>query len=574
MFEGNLSGKLNKILIQLFFVAGILLGSLFFSSEVSAATLSISPATGNYTTQNNFTVSVEVNTNQAINGVEGVISFPTNKLEVIGFDKSRSIMSLWVQEPSFSNSGQIGMIQFSVVKLNPGFIGSKGNIFDVIFRVKDTGVADVTFSSGSILANDGKGSNLLSAFGSAVFSLVKSKPVTTPLPSVTTPSVTLPTPPVSPPSISSPTPLPLPQLKFFLQDSSGNDILFANSEEAPKWSNSSYAKITWILPDNETKVSMILDDNPDTEPDAKSETIADSQILPLLSEGKHYFHIRFIKDNTAGPVLHFPIFIDLYEPKQFGINFIDEESTSQGIHSTSSPKPRLAIFTEDILSGLDFYEYKINNGDWEKVQLENGGIFVLPKLEPKVRYNLTVRAFDLAGNFVDSSATLIIEPVVSPVITYYPRNVRSTSGTLVVEGESAPNAKIELILEKDEPIIISTQADQDGDWRIIYTGILPGGIYSVRARQILDNGAESLFTEALTIRIDSKLGKFLEWFETSAWYIVLLVFIISQVIALFFYRRSLKHFRSQMVQQSNLSDNHVSKNQADKEKIETTKLSN
>lgn len=351
-------------------------------------------------------------------------------------------MSAWIQEPSFSNSGRLGTVQFSAIKLNPGFVGSKGNIIDITFRVKDTGVADVTFSSGSVLANDGKGSNLLDAFGSAVFSLVKSKLVPSPSPPNLAPLVSL-------------LP-PLPQLKYFIQDLDGNDVLFSNSEDSPKWSNSPYAKISWTLPDNTTRVLTLLDDHPDTEPTIKSETITDSQILPLLPEGKHYFHIRFVDNTGAGPVLHFPVFIDLHEPKPFTIIFVNKETTSQGIYSTSHPRPRLTFFTEDELSGLDHYEFKINNGDWATVQFDAGSIFFkLPKLEPKNQYDLVVRAFDLAGNFVDATTTFIIEPVVAPVITYYPRNVRSSAGPLVIEGQAAPDAKIELVLKKNEPIIVS-----------------------------------------------------------------------------------------------------------------------
>ena len=127
----------NHVLVRLLFFVVVGFSIFNFVSAAEAATLSVSPATGNFSTQNTITVSLEVNTNQAINGVEGVLEFPTSKLELLRFSKSRSIMSMWVQEPSFSNGGQTGVFQFSAIKLNPGFVGSRGNVVDVVFREKD-----------------------------------------------------------------------------------------------------------------------------------------------------------------------------------------------------------------------------------------------------------------------------------------------------------------------------------------------------------------------------------------------------------------------------------------------------
>lgn len=209
--------------------------SLFFTSIVHAANLSVSPATGNFYTQNNFTVSVEVNTDQAINGVEGILQFPTDKLEVISINKSHSVMSLWIQEPSFSNGGQTGVVHFSAIKLNPGYTGQKGNVIDVVFRVKSPGVANVSFSSGSILANDGKGSNLLDLFNSAVYSLRQS-PIIQP---ISDDEVTVGAQTILP---------PVPLVSVWLQDEFGKDILFTSSDGELKWSNSPYTKLTWKIP--------------------------------------------------------------------------------------------------------------------------------------------------------------------------------------------------------------------------------------------------------------------------------------------------------------------------------------
>ncbi len=531
----------NHVLVRLLFFVVVGFSIFNFVSAAEAATLSVSPATGNFSTQNTITVSLEVNTNQAINGVEGVLEFPTSKLELLRFSKSRSIMSMWVQEPSFSNGGQTGVFQFSAIKLNPGFVGSRGNVVDVVFRVKDAGVANLSFSSGSVLANDGKGSNLLSSFGSAVYTLVKTQNQGGVV--VTAPGAnnTLPT-------VSRNQFIPLPQVKYWIQDQVGKDVLFNTSDAEPKWSNMPYAKMSWLVPPDITGVVTALDDNPDTQPQTKPEnlTSSNSQTLPLLQEGKHYFHIRFYNAAGAGPTLHMPVFIDMNEPKHFSIDFVDSQTTGRGIHSTSNPHPRAIFFTEDNLSGIDKYMYSLNGGDFLDVPLERDNTFILPKLPAEVRQDLVIRAFDLAGNSVDASVVVAVEPIVLPVVTYYPHSADTAGTGLVLEGRAAPGSQVEVVLErKDEPLVLTSKTDDNGNWRLVYAKDIEPGVYEVRVRQVLDNGAESSFTEPMTIRINLWSGKLVSWLYRSALYIILfLLFAAAELTTLYYYRRALKRMRS------------------------------
>jgi hypothetical protein len=507
--------------------------SLFFTSNAKAANLSIYPATGNYKTGSTFTASINVSTGQAINGVEGVLSFPTDKLEVIGVSKNKSIMSLWIREPEYSNAGQIGTVNFSAIKLNPGYIGQKGKIVDVIFKVRSAGVAEVNFASGSVLANDGKGTNLLNSLNSAVYSL-KQSDIT--MPYDTGVSVTQKT--------STETALPVPFVKIWLQDKNGKDILFNSNEGDPKWSDSPYVKLTWSVPNGVTGVSTKVDEFPNTELPDTSEDIPDFEIIPFLQEGKNYFHIKFINEDGSGPTLHLPLFVDLHEPKNFTVNLVDTSAETGGLFSTSNPQPILSFFTEDNLSGLDRYEAKINDDTWLEVNLESNGTFRLPKLPPEKRHNVIIRAFDLAGNYADSTATIVVQPIVPPSITYFPQNINLSSEPLIIEGISAPKANIELSFEKNKPIIISTKANEDGIWRIVYSNDLPRGVYSASVRQVLDNGAESLFSSPVIIRVNSFMGKFLELLDNINWYIWFIIFIMVEASTLIYYRRKFYIFKN------------------------------
>ena len=114
----------NKCLL----FCGLIFAFAFFiigAKAASAASLFLSPASGSYLVGQTFNAAVLVSSpDQAMNAASSRISFPADKLEIISLAKSGSIFSLWVQEPSFSNSA--GTVNFEGIVLNPGFIGASG----------------------------------------------------------------------------------------------------------------------------------------------------------------------------------------------------------------------------------------------------------------------------------------------------------------------------------------------------------------------------------------------------------------------------------------------------------------
>src|SRR3989344_3564741 len=161
--------KKNSIFFCLFLLSSFyFLFSVPLKAEAANASLYLSPSTGNYTVGNNFSVQVKVNTGgMAINASDGSLVFDPDKLEVKNLSKESSIFSLWVQEPIFSNS--LGTINFAGGKPSPGYSGSAGTISTIFFRAKTAGQTNLSFAAGSILADDGKGTNILANMGSAVF---------------------------------------------------------------------------------------------------------------------------------------------------------------------------------------------------------------------------------------------------------------------------------------------------------------------------------------------------------------------------------------------------------------------
>lgn len=164
------SMKVLKFILPMFLFALVWLPAL-----AQAATLSFSPQSASYTVGSLMAVSIYASSpDQAMNAVAGMVSFPKDKLDVVSLSKDGSIINLWVRDPSVSAT--VGQINFEGVVLNPGFIGSSGKILKIIFRIKTPGNATIQFASGSVLANDGVGTDILTSLGKASFSFTPTNP--------------------------------------------------------------------------------------------------------------------------------------------------------------------------------------------------------------------------------------------------------------------------------------------------------------------------------------------------------------------------------------------------------------
>lgn len=172
-------------------VAIIFMAVFSFVNIAQAATASLSfyPSSINANVGDTINVSVLVNTDSVtINNTEAVIDFPSDILQVISVPTSNSIFSMWIENPNFSNSA--GTISFNGGVPNPGFTGAGGKIMGITFKAKKSGTASLSFTSGSILANDGLGTDVTGNLGKATFSIADALPNNNPTSISTTKSLT------------------------------------------------------------------------------------------------------------------------------------------------------------------------------------------------------------------------------------------------------------------------------------------------------------------------------------------------------------------------------------------------
>jgi len=359
----------TKILniLSVFLVSLILTFSIALN-EVNAAgaSLYLSPSTGIYTVGSIFSVAIEVDSGgEAINAAEGTLTFDPKKLNVVSVSKSGSIFTLWTTEPTFSNS--TGTIKFGG-GTSKNFEGTSGIIITINFRGKTAGAINVDFFTGSVLAADYKGTNILASMVSGNYVI---QPAKFPLPEYTPPENT-----PAAPTISSPT--------------------HPNSE---KWYSNNDPKFIWKVSQNVTGVKLLTDDKPISIPTVfYSEAISEKQ-LEDLEDGIWYFHVQLQNEFGWGGVSHFKFQIDTKPPNPFEIKVKEGKETT-------NPRPTLVFDTIDEPSGIDYFEVQIDKGS--PIRLEQPEYKLPPQGVGK--YLILVRATDKAGNSTLSTVIISIIP--------------------------------------------------------------------------------------------------------------------------------------------------------------------
>ncbi|MEK7140428.1 MAG: hypothetical protein AAB815_01435, partial [Patescibacteria group bacterium] len=433
---------------------------IFGAPVANAATLYFSPSSGNFSVGNILNASVLVNTQgQAINNSGAVINFPADLLEVVSVSKSGSIFSLWVEEPAFSNSA--GAISFDGGLPTPGFNGTAGKIVNIVFRIRNAGVASLVFSSGAVRANDGYGTDILQTKTQAQFNLISEERPIAPLPpALGTPQA---------PSISSPT-----------------------HPDSNKWYTADDAKFAWPISSGVTAMRLLFGRLSIAEPSVLYTPPISQRTIEDIGEGIWYFHAQLKNNNGWGDTSHFRFQIDTEKPTSFDIKEVRRDDLTD-------PHVKFTFDASDKTSGIDHYEVQIDNNDSEIWQDDGSHTYTIPVLNPG-KHTLIAKAIDKAGNSLASSVEFIIEALEPPTITEYTKELQS-GDILKVGGNTYPNSKVVLWLQKEKENVQSYDMESDKDGNFIFiAGEKPkDGIYQLWAEVIDKRGARSDPSDKLTI---------------------------------------------------------------------------
>lgn len=485
---------MTKQPLKKFFFAGVLLAGFAgaFPSAAGAASLNLTPATGVYTAETDFSVAVDVDTaGTEINAVEAALEFNPDELQVIEISKENSILNFWTIEPQFFN--ETGIISFAG-GTTKSFSGN-GELIKITFRASRTGEVPIRFLSGAILAADGLATNILSVMEAGIYT-VTPKTVFPPAEYV------VPAGAPAEPSVKSPT--------------------HPNPE---KWYSRNNVKFVWTTPSGITAVRLLLDKESYSVPTEIAPKNLNEKRYSELTDGAWYFHLQFQNQNGWGKIAHFKVKIDTQKPEKLNI-------VLQYPKEVPGNDIRFLIEAEDTGSGIDYYEIKIN--DEEKIiwHPPPDRIFVAPAL-PAGNHTLNVKAIDKAGNFLVGSAGFNVGALTAPQFTDWKTNMR-TGDILVVRGKTYPLSEVTIWLKKNgQPFQVQTlKSDNKGVFTFVAEKKLEKGLYELWAEVEKEKGVRSEASEK--IAITARANPFIEIGTKAINVLAILIPLLLLTFALFF----------------------------------------
>ena len=448
----------------------VILTALYFGLfpiDSLAASLSITPATGVYTTGKTFTVSVVVNTDgKSINAADGTLSFNPKELTVVGVGRGSSIFSLWTAEPTFSNAG--GTITFSG-GLPSGYTGGAGSVMSVTFKSLTSGAARVAISGGSVLAADGRGTNVLTNMngGSYTLAAVETQPTAEVIVEYVAPANT----PAAPVVTSQTHP------------------------DQNTWYQKTNAVLAWKLPAGVTGVRTLLDTRAVSVPTKVYDNPISTISLTDLPEGISYFHVQIKNADGWGRVAHYKLAIDSKKPERFSVAIAPGSNAA-------NPQQQLALLVQDATSPALRFKVQLNGATpFDFVATTSSSTITLPPLAPGY-HTVVIEAFDGAGNSIVSSFSFTIESFEKPVFTEYPTTLGA--GVIpAIKGMTKAGAKVTVTLStpQSEPKEYSVTAASNGVFTFIPENAFTAGVYTLTAVATDVSGARSEQSDAIKINV-------------------------------------------------------------------------
>lgn len=331
------------------------------------STLSLNPSFSTFKKGLEQRISVVVTTGgEVINAIETEINLDPTTGTIIDIDTDNSFCDKGyvIQKEIDAKKGTAHVMCIIVAE---GFSGPPLPVFHLIVVPKKTGWMELSFGPDTaVLANDGLGTSVLRELTSATYAIVES------VIDKTTKTAT-----------------------------STEASLFAFSPTHPnpmRWYNTTGVYIMWHKQAS-TTYAYNFDSLDEVGKHHVRKPTQNGDVVTTLNEGTHYFHLQ--KNDAQGKSveeIHYPLHIDITPPTPPDIRL-----------SSAVVRPdeviRITFSSSDALSGLQKNFYVSYDG----------GVF-FPTVSPfatafnaKGLHTFTVRAFDQAGNFSDSMASVEVK---------------------------------------------------------------------------------------------------------------------------------------------------------------------
>ena len=276
---------------------------LFLPKLVLAASIYLTPTSGNYSVGSTIRITVKVNTNTtAVNTAESNITYSTDTLDLLSVSSGNNF---YLASPGSPGKGN-GTAFFSGGIPTPGYNGTGGVLGIMTFRAKAQGSASVSVTGGKVLLNDGQGTNVYSGGSGAKF------------------------------TISPPPPTPVGSV----------EVKSSTHPDQNSWYSNKHIELTWNKPSGTTGFSYWFNQNPDTTPDDSVESTDALTKNYDQDNGVWYFHIKALGAVNSQPT-HYKLQIDNQAPNPFDIKLVGEANAN-----SVSDTPTISFEATDELSGI------------------------------------------------------------------------------------------------------------------------------------------------------------------------------------------------------------------------------
>lgn len=481
--------KSNKRILSFF------LGVLFFifsSANAFAANIVVSPSSVTTKVGKTFSVDIVVNNNiDAINAVSALLAFPSDSLQVTSISKKGSFITLWAEEPSFSN--EKGTVSLEGVALNPGFNKATGKVLSVTFKALQAGNISVSVKSGQVLANDGNATDVLKTTGSAFVYIneedEKKEPAVVAVKETVVPVVTSPTHP-----------------------------------DSALWYGRRDASFEWKLPDGVTAVRTAYGDKETVVPTKVYDPPVNNRSFTVDTDGVMYMAVQFKNASGWGAVTRYKFQVDSLAPESLSASFPDG-------NVTTNLTPAILVQATDALSGMKMITMSVDNGKPIEFPVDPSNLYKLPK-QNSGNHTVAINVIDNAGNMSTVSLDYTIQTITPPVITEYTKKV-DFDNKFKVLGATYPQATVEVILTDADGQIFTSQATSNdaGVFTVLLDKSLESGVYEMKARVLDGRGSVSDYTDNRVIIVERMVLVRFGIFVMNWLSVVLIVIIAATAIS-------------------------------------------
>ena len=483
------SEKKHKLSLRLLIAASF----LFFSTlqSTSAANLVISPSSVSTKVGKSFSVDVLVNNNiDAINAASAVISFPADALKIVSVSKKDSFITLWAEEPVFSN--EKGTLSLEGVALNPGFNKASGKVLTINFKALQAGNVSVAVKSGSVLANDGNATDVLKTTGSAFIYVNEEDTVKeiTPVKEIVSPTITSSTHP-----------------------------------DSTLWYGRREASFEWKLPEGVTAVKTLYSDKETDVPTKVYDPAISNRSFTADADGIMYMIVQFKTSAGWSGITRYKFQIDTAPPESLKASFPD------GVVTTNQT-PAISVFAEDKLSGMGKVTMSVDNAPPIEYTADPTNLYRLPK-QSSGNHTVVINAIDNAGNISTVSLDYTIQTITPPVITEYTKKVDFNT-TFKIVGQTYPNSTVEVALTDRDGVVSTSrvQSNESGVFTLLWNKNIESGVYEMRARVLDGRNSVSDYTETRVIIVEKMLLLRIGIFVMNWLSVVLIVLIAALAISM------------------------------------------